>query len=118
MSALNGGGKVVQLLDGPHVVKFTTNRLIDCEDEFGSLDGVLAGLNAKPFRSTRFLLWVLLGKDRSLDDVGELIDLRNLKPVADALSAALGEAVGADAAADEPEAGPTSEVAPILSATS
>jgi hypothetical protein len=119
MSALNGAGKVVELLDGPIVVKFDVNRLIEIEEEYGSLPLLFAALEGGPMVKTiRFLLWVALDRQVPLKDVGARMAGQPVQQLAEPIIAALGEAVGASPDAEPAPADPTPELVLTPSASS
>lgn len=95
MSQINGKGTVVQLSDGPHVIKFTVNVLSDIEELYGSLDLFQAALETKPFSTCRQLIKLVVECD-SLEAAGNLMTDVDLQQMVTAVGEALLNAVAPD----------------------
>jgi len=107
---VNGSGVVLVLGDGqPHEIRFTNNRLIDVEENFGSFDAMRVALDIQPVKTARYLLWIATGKATTLEATGELMDGVGSREIVTALTTAFDKAFGvaaSAAAADEPDPTP------------
>lgn len=93
MAKLNAAGVVVQLADGPHVLKFDTNRLINVEEHFGSFTLVQDQLKQSPLSTNRRLLYEGFGRELALEEIGTLMDGISMKSIDKAVGEALVEAM-------------------------
>lgn len=94
-AALTGSAREITLADGPHMVKFTIEAFIRLEAEFDGLGGLDDALKKRPFTAARTLLWVGLGCDRKVEEVGRLMEGVPIAQLAETLGEALADAVGA-----------------------
>ncbi|HEX8770029.1 MAG TPA: hypothetical protein VF711_04600 [Acidimicrobiales bacterium] len=115
----------VELIDGPHELRFDLAALSRLEDEFGSMEAIDTALKAKPIRSIQFLLWVGLGCQGTEEDTGHLVSAKSLNSVLasinDALQSAFGDAGSGDAGPTQPptaaELAVSRTTSPLLSST-
>lgn len=93
---LLGVSGAVELADGPVPVSFDMNTLILIEDQFGGFAAVSEALDARPFGTTRYLLWAAMGAgdEVTLAEVGQRMTGADLRGIVSTLSDLMARAIG------------------------
>lgn len=118
MSVASPRGVPVELADGPHVLRFNINRLIEVEEHFGGFDAMQQALDTKPISASRYLVWASIGGEFTLEQVGELLDGVAFKPIIEALAQALAQAFSGSAVSEGTAGSDPTPVAPSPSENS
>lgn len=113
MAALNASGRTVTLKGGPVTLVFTTDRLIEVENRFGSIAAAERVITDKPTTAARYFLWIGSGRQVGTgaeipeSEVGPLMDGTRTPRILNAVTEAINDALRDD----EPptESGPTTE---------
>lgn len=90
-------GVKIELGEKQFEVKFDLNALCNLQDKFGDITTAFNGLEKSDFKKIRALLHIGLAngehEEITENEVGSLIDMRNISEVVEALTEAFGNAM-------------------------